>query len=132
MTGKFEVSRRVVRLAESLIAEGFGGTVVLTNSYATGTKKLLNGQFSLRLSGFCKESLYIVEDPTDGEIGFFGRYALHSWYRNPTVESIVDLAWNVYLSYKSLGYTRPVEFEKLFIKYGYLTEKTIKVLEERE
>lgn len=128
----FGVTTAVTRLAQALIREGYQGTVTLTNSYATGTKAVLNECFSLELTGFCKETAYLVQDLKDSEIGVIGRFGTLNWYGKCEVKDLADLAWDTYQKYKSEGFSRPTEWEKIWVKYGYLTPKTTTILVEKE
>jgi hypothetical protein len=127
-----KVTAGVIELCEQLVNEGYTGTIELTNNYPAGAAKLFGNRFSMSLTGFCKENLYIARDTHDLEYVFCGRYSVLNWLSSPTVKCIVDKAWDMYQTYKDKGFSRPPEFEKLFIKYGYLVERTVKVLEEQE
>jgi hypothetical protein len=57
----------------------------------------------------------------------FGRYQRADLWAEgdyPTVEDIVDIAYRTFVRYESRGYELPQEFKALFIKYGYIEEKT--------
>lgn len=120
----YKITRKVLDLVENLIRAGYRGEVKITDSYPTGTWTVLEGAVVIELSGFCKESLYIVEDLLIGTVCFVGRYSLEDSYEDPTVEDIIRTAWNMYTSYESRGYGLPYEFEDLFIQHGYLKKVT--------
>lgn len=121
----FKITEKVTTLVEELFKEGYQGDCEFTNSYCTGTYEVLGDAYSLKLSGFCKESLHVVENTETGEIYFVGRYSTEAVKAEPTVEDIVSIAWIVYKCYNDRGYSMPSEFKDLFVKYGYLTKKTI-------
>lgn len=127
----FGVTTAVTRLAEGLILAGYTGTIELTKDYPAGAKGILGSDFSLKLSGFCKENLYIVQDLKDSEIGLIGRYEVHKWMGNPSVSTVAKVAWDVYQSYKSSGYSRPPEWEEIWIKEGYLKKKVTTTIVEQ-
>lgn len=123
---EYKITQKVTDLVAELIKSGYEGEATLTNSYCTGTSAFLGDAFSIQLTGFCKESLYVVEDIDNGEILFIGRYDLEARYMNPAVEDIVDIAWGMYRSYKEYkNWGMPSEFRGLFIYYGKLKEKKI-------
>lgn len=123
---EYKVTQKVTDLVAELIKAGYEGEATLTNSYCTGTSAFLGDTFSIQLTGFCKECLYVVEDTDNGEILFVGRYDLEARHMNPTVEDIVEIAWGMYRSYKSYsGYCMPEQFRELFIEHGKLKEKKI-------
>lgn len=119
----YKITQRCIELVEELFKEGYGGTAEITSSYCTGTQDVLGEAFSIQLSGFCKETLHIVEDTDSKDLLFVGRYNIERV--EPTVEGIVDLAWSLYKCYKCSGYSIPHEFKALFKKYGYLIEKKV-------
>ena len=125
---KYKITERVIALVEQLISEGYEGEASLSSAYCTGTGEILGAALSVQLTGFCKESLHIVESD-DGQIVFVGRY--EEEFREPeaTVADIVAVAWSMYRSYKDRKYSMPEEFKGLFAKYGYLTTRT-RVVEE--
>jgi len=128
----YKVTQKVVDLVEELIGSGYTGSVQFTNSYPTGAAEILSGSYSLELSGFCKETLYVTEDMETGKLVFIGRYSQEHIY--PTVDGIVELAWSKYEHYKDRGYSRPCEFEDLFKNFGYLIQREIPaktILEEK-
>lgn len=131
---EYKITEKVLNLVECLFSEGYSGVVEITKSYATGTKEHLSDSLSVQLSGFCKEQLYIVECVGEGYgngcIMFVGRYNELGLAESPNVGTVVELAWNKYKIYKDRGYGLPTEFEKLFLKYGYLKKKTVEVYEE--
>lgn len=119
----YKITQKVTELVESLFEEGYVGEVSVTNSYCTGTKSVLGESFSVMLSGFCKESLHLVEDIESGEIVFVGRYEQEGSIPEPAVEDIVHIAWEMFDTYEDCGYSLPEEFRSLFLKYDYLEEK---------
>lgn len=130
----FKITERVIKLVEDLIKAGYDGEAVLTNSYCTGTFSFLGEVLSVQLNGFCKETMQIVEDTDTEEILFVGRYDLELRHPDPTVETVVEIAWSMYKDYKQYkNWSMPEEFKSLFLKYGYLKEKKITktVLEEQ-
>lgn len=130
----YKITEKVTTLVENLIKEGYDGDVTLTNSYCTGTAQFLGESMSVQLNGFCKETMQIVEDMDSGEVLFVGRYDLELRHKDPSVETIVELAWDMYKSYKEYkNWSMPEEFKSLFLKYGYLKEKKVTktILEER-
>jgi len=128
----YKITENVLKLVQDLIDEGYSGTVEITKSYASGTKDILGDSISVQLSGFCKESLYLVEDTETEELVLVGRYNHEGAYSCPDVALIVAKAWEFYKAYKPRGYTMPFEFQSLFVKYGYLKAKTVEVYEEQE
>lgn len=130
----YKITENVLKLVQDLKDEGYSGTVEITKSYASGTKDILGESISVQLSGFCKESLYLVEDTETGELVVVGRYSKEGSYLSTVgvVELIVQIAWEFYKAYKPRGYTMPFEFQSLFVKYGYLKAKTVEVYEEQE
>lgn len=126
----YKISEKVINLVQALIDEGYTGEALITNSYCSGTGNVLGKSLSVQLSGFCKENLYVVE--RDEEMVLVGRYATEDIGVDFTVEDIVNIAWSMYKDYKDSGYSRPSEFEDLFKKYGYLQEKTVKKLVEKD
>lgn len=126
----FKVTERVVDLVKGLYDEGYTGTVEYETSYPSGISDELNGGHSLKLSGFCKENLYLTADADTGDIHTFGRYCSEDreYTREDSlivVEDIVRTAWFNYKSYKERGYNIPEEFKTLFVKYGFLKEKVV-------
>ena len=114
----YKITQRCIELVEEIFKEGYGGTAEITRSYCSGTQDVLGEAFSIQLSGFCKETLHIVEDTDTEDLIFVGRYAVERV--EPTVEGVVEAAWSFYKSYKGSGYRIPSEFEGLFKKYGYI------------
>lgn len=119
----YKITPKVIALVEQLFAEGYTGKATLTSSYPTGAGEVLGNALSVELTGFCKESLYLVEDTDAGVVLFVGRYRLEGAHEDPTTQSIVDLAWSMYETHFTRGYGRPDEFEKPFIHHGYLEER---------
>lgn len=129
----YKITENVLQLVQDLKDEGYSGTVEITNSYASGTKEVLGDVISVQLSGFCKESLYLIEDTDSNELVLVGRYVQEGSYTYPVgVELIVSKAWEFYKAYRPRGYIMPYEFQSLFVKYGYLKAKTAEVYEEQE
>ena len=77
------------------------------------------------LYGFCKETLHLVEDTETNEVLFVGRYSEEYRSKTPAVEDIVKIAWEMQESYGGSGYSIHSEFEKLFLKYGYMKEEIV-------
>lgn len=121
----FIVSTRIINLVEKLLEAGYGGEATLDNSYCTGTAGVLGKAISVKLTGFCKECLHLVEDTESGEMVAVGRYSIETTSPEFSVEDVVSMAWTMYKSYKDRGYSRPHEFEDLFKKFGYLTERSV-------
>lgn len=122
----YKITQRVVDLVTDLISDGYDGEVTITNSYPSGARSVLEEAFSVQITGFCKESLYITEDLNTEDIVFVGRYSLERCEREASVEDIVDTAWGMYKSYKDYSnYGLPSEFQSLFITYGYIIERTV-------
>lgn len=72
----YKITERVADLVQSLIKAGYEGEVTMTNDYCTGTRAFLEESFSLQLTRFCKECLYISENTETGDIVCVGRYSL--------------------------------------------------------
>lgn len=121
----YKITQKVLDLVEELFAEGYEGTTEITNSYCTGTKEILGESVSVMLHGFCKETLHLVEDTETNEVLFVGRYSVEYRSKTPIVEDIVEIAWEMQESYGKRGYSAPSEFEKLFLKYGYMEEEIV-------
>ena len=121
----YKVTTKVLDLFQQLLDEGYQGDAALTNDYATGAKETLGNSMSLKLNGFSKETLHIVEDTDTGSIVFVGRYNKEGVFTDPTVSDIVDVAYSFYQYYKDRGYSMPHEFVELFKKYGHIKEKTV-------
>ena len=121
----YKVTQKVLDLVEDLFKQGYQGEATLTTSYASGTRNVLGDTLSVQLSGFCKETLHLVEDLDDPDNDVFcvGRYGEEGYA--DSVERIVGLAWSMYKAYKQSGYSMPHEFEELFKKYGYLKQKVV-------
>lgn len=93
----------------------------------SGIADELGGCCSLRLSGFCKESLYLAQEAQSGRVVAFGRYGREGTWEPgemPRVEQLVSMAWHNYKAYEGRGYNIPFELQSLFLRYGYLVEKT--------
>jgi hypothetical protein len=132
---EYKITEKVLSLVTDLIKAGYEGEATITNCYCTGTAAFLGDAFSVQLTGFCKESLHIVEDVSCGEILFVGRYDLEARHMEPKIEDVIEMAWGMYRGYKTYSsYSMPSEFKELFIEYGYLKEKKITktVWEEKE
>ena len=122
----YKITERVADLVQSLIEAGYGGEVTMTNSYPTATRAFLEESFSLQLTGFCKECLYVSENTETGDIVCVGRYSLELEKSGMEVSDIVDIAWSMYKTYKGYSnYGMPEEFKSLFISNGYLKEKKV-------
>lgn len=119
----YKVTQKVLDLVEELFKDGYGGEAVFTNSGCNGTLDFLDGAFAMQLSGFCKETLHLVEDTDTGCVVAIGRYDIER-EDVKTVEDIVDVAWSMYCCYEDSGYAMPSEFLDLFKKYGYIKERT--------
>lgn len=124
----YKITERVIGLVEQLFAEGYEGEATLSFSYCSGTANIIGSAMSVQLTGFCKETLHLVED-SDGQIVFVGRYNEERRMPEATVADIVAVAWSMYRTYKASKYSRPSEFASLFEKHGYLTKQT-RVVEE--
>lgn len=120
----FKITAKIMDLVTELVKEGYRGTATICNNYCTGTKAVLGESFSIELSGFCKETLHLVEDE-EGFVWCVGRYSTEDSFENPTVENIVDIAWDMFNTYESRGYSMPYEFESLFVKYGKIVKKVV-------
>ncbi|WVK89985.1 hypothetical protein [Burkholderia phage vB_BpP_HN03] len=114
----YKVTGRVTQLVEDLMNQGYKGDIRFTQSYASGCV-LKQGTVSVELTGFCKETLCLVEDIEDAGVVGFGRYG--DSVSNLTVESLVRHAYFNYKQYKkSKNYPMPEEFKDLFLKYGLI------------
>lgn len=129
---EYKITQSVLNLVEDLFKEGYEGEARITNSYPTGARNVLGESFSVELTGFCKETLHLTSPVNTSDIVFVGRYEHEGLYTDPKVEDLVSLAWVQYKCYKDGGYSIPHEFEKLFVKYGYLKKKLVEVYEEKE
>ena len=121
----YKITQKVIDLVEELFAEGYEGTAEITNSYCTGTKGVLGESVSVVLYGFCKETLHLVGDTDTNEVLFVGRYSEEYRSKTPAVGDIVKIAWEMQESYGGEGHSMPSEFEKLFLKYGYMKEEIV-------
>lgn len=119
----YKVTQKVLDLVEELFEVGYEGEATFTNSGCSGTMDFLDGAFAIQLSGFCKETLHLVEDTDTGCVVAIGRYDIESENVND-VEGIVAIAWNMYYCYEDSGYAMPSAFLDLFKKYDYIKEKT--------
>lgn len=125
-----KVTERLIAFIEQLIEDGYDGEISITKSRASGAAQILGDAIAIELKGFCKETVQIVDD---GEYCIvIGRYSEELRTDELTTEKITEIAWRKYKTYKERGYSRPSEFEALFIKFGYLSEKTKIVLEEKQ
>lgn len=123
---KYQITPRVLQLVTDLFNEGYQGTSEITKSYCTGTKEVLGDAGSVQITGFCKESLHIVEDVETNEIVLVGRYEEEDRSKEGyTVEDIVRKAYYFFQVYQPRGYGEPLEFQKLFEKYGLVKVKTV-------
>lgn len=127
----FKITQRCIDLVSALIEAGYKGEIKITNGYATGTKEILGTAPSIQLSGFCKESMYLVEDMNIESLYLVGRYKIQLVQTDISVDEIAHVAWMTYQSYKSRDYKRPTEWDALFVKLGYLKEVTRVTLEEQ-
>lgn len=127
------INQKIISLVENLLKEGYEGVVEIVDTYPSGIADYLKDHLSVKLDGFCKENLYISANH-ENLVEFYGRYYYEGMFTEPTVENVVKMAWDKYKYYSSYGdnYSRPAEFEKLFIKYGYLKEQTQVILVEKE
>ena len=127
MTKKYIINPVILDLVTALYDEGYDGVATLCNTYPSGVAHELAGCFSIQLTGFCKENLYLVITADTKHMHAFGRYQRADLWAEgdyPTVEAIVDIAYRTFVRYESRGYELPQEFKALFIKYGYIEEKT--------
>lgn len=122
---KYKITERVVHLVQDLYAAGYEGEAALTNNYCTGTAEFFGEMFSIQLTGFCKETLHIAEDTETGSITCVGRYSLELEKSEIAVPDIVQVAWDIYKSYKDSGYSMPYEFKEMFVRAGYIKEKKV-------
>ena len=129
---EYKITQKILDLVEALFKEGYTGTAEITNSYPTGTAKVLGGSFSVELSGFSKETLFLTSPLNTQDVVFVGRYDHEGLYIDPTVEDVVFCAWHKYKVHKERGFSLPSEFEELFKKYGYLKKKVVEVYEEQD
>ena len=125
MNMTYKITQKVLDLVDALFNEGYEGECTITNGYCTGTADVLGDTRSCMLTGFCKETLHLVEDTDTGEIVFVGRYGTEKCYENPTVEYVVAIARDMSEIYGTRGYGMPSEFETLFLKYGYIKEEIV-------
>lgn len=121
----YKITQKVLDLVESLFNEGYEGECTITNGYCTGTLDVLGDTRSCMLTGFCKETLHLVEDTETGEIVFVGRYSIEKRCKDPNVEDIVVIAWDMWETHGTRGYGMPSEFVTLFLKYGYMQEEVV-------
>lgn len=126
----YQVTQQILDLVKNLFDQGYEGEAQLTNCYPSGAEAILGESLSVQLSGFCKESLYLVEDTNLDTILAVGRYGEEGHYGALNVSDVVYIAWRFYKEYKYQGYDIPHEFADLFKKYGYLKGETKTVLVE--
>lgn len=119
----YKITDRCLALVSDLFDGGYDGDARLTRRYPSGAANFLAGVISIELTGFCKETLYLVEDTDTNNILFVGRYNEEDV--EPTGAGIVAHAWTMYRSYKTSGYSIPTEFTDLFKKHGYLKQKVV-------
>lgn len=115
----FKVTEKVLRLVDELYEEGYSGECVYSTPGYSGALEILQNTRALSLSGFCKETLHLVENLATNEIVAVGRYSVE----DSDVESVKDIArisWDMYLFYENSGYSMPSEFIELFKKYDYI------------
>ena len=117
----FKVTEKVLRLVDKLYEEGYSGECIYSTPGYSGALELLQNTRSLNLSGFCKETLHLVENISTNEIVAVGRYSTED-YDVESVKDIATIAWDMYLMYENSGYSMPSEFIELFKKYGYIEE----------
>ena len=117
----FKVTEKVLRLVDELYEEGYSGGCVYSPPWYSGALETLRNTRSLNLSGFCKETLHIVENLATNEIAAVGRYSIEDGDVE-SVKDIVRIAWDMYLAYENSGYSMPSEFIELFKKYDYIEE----------
>lgn len=119
---KYIISPAIIRFVERLIKEGYQGEALINNKYPSGIAGELNDNFSISISGFCKETLYLTSESDTGVIHAFGRYKHQATWDAAEVEviDIVKIALSMADKYVEHGYKRykkPPEFHKLFAKY---------------
>lgn len=131
MKGDYTIGPEIIKLVERLFDEGYSGTASLTRFYPLGIADSLKDCFSIELTGFCKETLYLVQDTLSPSMFAFGRYSLETeWeFGDPDVKDIVAIAWSMFNTYEGRGYSMPLEFKDLFLKYDYIEEQTKTVTE---
>ena len=125
MIGK--ITTRLMEVVTQLIRDGYQGEVKITNTGCSGTADILQGAFALELTGFCKETLYLVDDEETQRFIFIGRYSAEGIYAYEQVDTeyLTRIAWSFYKIYKGRGYSRPTEWENLFEKFGLITKKEV-------
>lgn len=123
----YKVTTEVIDLVKSLVEAGYEGEASLCWGYPSGAAAVLGESWSIQLTGFCKESIYITGCPVSGFV-VVGRYDRETAGADITADDLVLLAWRKYKRYKERGYGLPSEFKSLFVKRGYLKEevKTVK------
>ena len=117
----FKVTEKVLRLVDKLYEEGYPGECVYSTPGYSGALETLQNTRSLNLSGFCKETLHLVENLATNEIVAVGRYSIED-SDVESVHDIVRIAWDMYLLYENSSYLMPSEFIELFKKYNYIEE----------
>ena len=122
---KYHITNRTVELVQELKKRGYSGQATITNRYPTGAKAIMGDDFSIELTGFCKESMYLCEEKDSCNFIMVGRYDLEFDLRPTDGRSKIDLlieqAWRKYKTYKPRGYSMPCEWEEVFKKTGYIT-----------
>jgi hypothetical protein len=123
----YTVNQEILNLVHQLFEEGYEGEAKLVTTYPAGIAKELDGCMALELSGFCKESLYLVQD-TENQIVAFGRYCCECEWDSGSIEvrDIVKIASDMFDTYESRGYSLPSEFKELFIKYDFVEEQVVR------
>ncbi len=127
MAKKYIITPAVIELVEALYEEGYGGTAEIVRVYPSGVADELDECVSVQLSGFCKESLYLVVNAETNEMCAFGRYSIEERWpagEYPAVKDIVRIAFSMFRTYKDSGYSLPPEFRDLLVKYEYMEFKT--------
>ena len=122
-----KITTRLMEVVTQLIRDGYQGEVKITNTGYRGTANILQGAFALELTGFCKETLYLVDDEETQHFIFIGRYSAEGIYAYELVDTeyLTRIAWSFYKIYKGRGYSRPTEWEDLFEKFGLITKRGV-------
>jgi len=128
---KYRITQKVIDLVQALYDEGYAGEVNITPCMYSGAKETLGDSLCVVLQGFSKEVLHIVENEA-GNILLVGRYSPEGEAENFEVRHIVSIAWGYYKHYSVRGYSRPDVFEELFKKYGYIEEKVVTQIVEKD
>lgn len=130
---ELKVTPQCLDLATALIEAGYTGCISIERVGYSGAQEVIgHTPVIMKLTGFCKECYHLAEDTGTGETVIVGRYALVHRGEMPTVENMVAGAWSCYKRYKNKGYEVPHEWRNLFIKFGFLKEKTVTVFEEAD